>query len=106
MLSLIYVDSFDEAISVANETSYGLSAALFSDNELLWKEFYHRIRAGVINWNRQTTGASGALPFGGVGLSGNHRPSGAFAADYCSYPIASLSVEHLLDPILPPGVLI
>ncbi|MCJ8330860.1 MAG: aldehyde dehydrogenase family protein, partial [Lentisphaeria bacterium] len=104
LLSVNYVDSFDAAIALANQTSYGLSAALFSDNETHWHEFYHRVRAGIINWNRQTTGASGALPFGGVGLSGNHRPSGAFAADFCSYPIASLSTDQLLDGVFPEGV--
>jgi succinylglutamic semialdehyde dehydrogenase len=59
----------------------------------------------VVNWNRPTTGASGRLPFGGVGLSGNHRPSGYFAADYCSYPVASLEVGTLALPQkLAPGV--
>jgi succinylglutamic semialdehyde dehydrogenase len=44
----------------------------------------------VLNWNRQTTGASGAAPFGGVGQSGNHRPAGYYAADYSAWPMASL----------------
>ena len=64
----------------------------------LYDEFFHRVRAGVVNWNRQITGASGKLPFGGVGLSGNHRPSGYFAIDYCSYPVASLEAERVVMP--------
>ena len=48
--------------------------------------------AGLLHWNRPTTGASSALPFGGVGKSGNHRPSGFFAVDYCVDPVAV--VEH------------
>ena len=72
--------------------------ACFTDNRDLYEKFFRRIRAGVVNWNRPTTGASGALPFGGVGLSGNHRPSGYYAADYCSYPIASMETASLAMP--------
>jgi len=70
-----------------------LSAGLISDSRELYDLFIRKIRAGVVNWNRQTTGASGKLPFGGCGLSGNHRPSGYFAADYCSFPVASLESD-------------
>jgi succinylglutamic semialdehyde dehydrogenase len=52
----------------------------------------------VINFNRMLTGASSALPFGGVGDSGNHRPSAYFAADYCSYPVAMMESERLVMP--------
>ena len=51
------------------------------------------IRAGVINWNRPTNGASSAAPFGGVGISGNHRPTAYYAADYCAYPVVSAEIE-------------
>jgi succinylglutamic semialdehyde dehydrogenase len=58
-----------------------------------------------VNWNRPLTGASGAQPFGGVGASGNHRPSGYYAADYCSYPIGSLESDRLEMPgALTPGL--
>ncbi len=104
LLSLIQVDSFEEAIQEANKTKYGLAASIFTDQKPLWETFYRTIRAGVVNWNRQTTGASGSLPFGGIGQSGNHRPSGAFACDYCSYPVASLATPHLTSPALPEGI--
>ena len=74
LLSLIRVPNFEAAIQEANNTAYGLSAGIFTDDESLYREFIHRIRAGIVNWNRQTTGASGKLPFGGCGQSGNHRP--------------------------------
>ena len=89
---------FDEAIRLANQTHYGLAAGLMSDNEESYRQFYHTIRAGLINWNRPTTGAAGNLPFGGIGKSGNHRPSAYFAADYCAYPIASLEQAQLALP--------
>jgi len=90
LLQVFRVRSFEEAIQKSNQSKYGLSAGLISDRRELYDLFIRKIRAGVVNWNRQTTGASGKLPFGGCGLSGNHRPSGYFAADYCSFPVASL----------------
>lgn len=89
---------FDEAIQLANATQYGLTAGLLSDNATHYQHFYQQVKAGLINWNRPTTGASSMLPFGGVGRSGNHRPSAYFAADYCAYPIASLEQPRLSKP--------
>ncbi len=104
LLQVIRVSDFDSAIQEANHTRYGLSAALLSDRRELFEQFYREVRAGVINWNRPTNGASSALPFGGIGISGNHRPSGAWAADYCSYPIASMENEKVIMPQNPvPG---
>ncbi len=105
LLQLIRVDNFDAAIREANNTAFGLVAGLLSDNSDLYEEFLRRIRAGVVNWNRQTTGATGKMPFGGVGISGNHRPSGSFAADYCAYPVASLEMGRPVMPeALTPGI--
>lgn len=105
LLQVVRVKDFDAAIAEANHTAFGLSAGLLSDNAALYDKFRREIRAGVVNWNRPTTGASGALPFGGVGLSGNHRPSGYYAADYCSYPIASMETVSLTMPAkLTPGI--
>lgn len=94
---------FEQALGLANQTRYGLAAGLISNNINQYKKFYSTVRAGLINWNRPTTGASSELPFGGVGYSGNHRPSAYFAADYCAYPIASIEEEELTMPtqILP-----
>jgi len=105
LLKVIRVKSIDDAIAKANNTRYGLSAALFSDDANLWSQFYKRIRAGVVNWNRPTTGASGTLPFGGIGNSGNHRPSAYFAIDYCNYPVAVMEDSRMTMPkTLMPGV--
>lgn len=88
-LSVTRVATFDAAIQEANATRYGLSAGLVSDDPAHWDRFIRRIRAGVVNFNRPTTGAAGDMPFGGLGASGNHRPSAYYAADYCAYPVAS-----------------
>ncbi|RUR09821.1 succinylglutamate-semialdehyde dehydrogenase [Legionella septentrionalis] len=89
---------FDEALTLANQTRYGLAAGLLSDNEHHYQHFFATIRAGVLSLNRPTTGAASNLPFGGIGHSGNHRPSAYFAADYCAYPIASLEQSELQPP--------
>jgi succinylglutamic semialdehyde dehydrogenase len=105
LLQLIRVRNFGEAIAEANRTRFGLSAGLFSDDAALWEPFRRKIRAGVVNFNRPLTGASALLPFGGVGHSGNHRASAYFAADYSSYPVASMEAETLKMPQKPtPGV--
>jgi succinylglutamic semialdehyde dehydrogenase len=98
LLQVYRVPSLDAAIELANRTQYGLSAGLLTQRLSDWDSFITRIRAGVVNLNRQTTGASGKLAFGGCGLSGNHRPSGFYAADYCSFPVASLETDALQLP--------
>ena len=92
-LQVTRVPTFDAAIAAANATRYGLSAGLVSDDPANWARFVRRIRAGVVNFNRPTTGAAGDMPFGGLGASGNHRPSAYYAADYCAYPVASFEAE-------------
>ncbi len=105
---LLQVDRYatlDEAIAKANRTRYGLSAALLSDHRGDYEQFFRDIRAGIVNWNRQTTGASSAAPFGGIGASGNHRPSAYYAADYCAYPVASIEAQQCeLPASLSPGL--
>lgn len=86
---------FDDAIKLAANTPYGLAAALLGGNSNMFERFAAEVHAGVVNWNGTTTGAAGTLPFGGLGDSGNHRPAGFYAIDFCSDPIAIL---HSADP--------
>jgi len=105
LLQVSRVTTLDDAIALANNTRYGLAAGLLSDDATQWRIFARRIRAGIVNWNRQLTGASSAAPFGGVGASGNHQPSAYYAADYCAYPQASLEAERVAMPAaLSPGL--
>ncbi|MCH7629331.1 MAG: succinylglutamate-semialdehyde dehydrogenase [Proteobacteria bacterium] len=94
LLQVIRVDDFDQAIAEANATRFGLSASLIGGTPSDYSRFWANIRAGVVNWNRPTNGASSAAPFGGTGLSGNNRPSAYYAADYCAYPVASSEMEQ------------
>lgn len=105
LLQVKRVPTFDAAIAAMNDTEYGLAAGLLSDEEALWKKFLVHARAGVVNWNRPTTGAASTAPFGGIGKSGNHRPSAFYAADYCAYPVASIENGQLEMPKqLSPGL--
>ncbi|HJU71931.1 MAG TPA: succinylglutamate-semialdehyde dehydrogenase [Paucimonas sp.] len=105
LLQVIRVADFDAALTAANATEYGLAAGLLSDDAALWKKFLIHARAGVVNWNRPTTGAASTAPFGGIGKSGNHRPSAWYAADYCAYPVASIENAVLEMPRqLSPGL--
>jgi succinylglutamic semialdehyde dehydrogenase len=96
---VIRVPDFDAALHEANATRYGLSASLIGGNPQLYDRFWANIRAGVINWNKPTTGAPSNAPFGGIGLSGNHRPSAYYAADYCAYPVVSSEAEQVRGSI-------
>ncbi|NVK41998.1 MAG: succinylglutamate-semialdehyde dehydrogenase [Oceanospirillaceae bacterium] len=105
LLQLIRYSDFDAAINEANNTRYGLSAGLLSDSHDQYQRFVRRIRAGIVNWNKQTTGASSAAPFGGIGASGNHRASAYYAADYCAYPVAGIEADKVqLPATLAPGL--
>ncbi len=105
LLTVYRYTDFAEAVRDANRTRYGLSAGLLSTSREHYTHFMARIRAGIVNWNRQTTGASGTAPFGGIGDSGNHRPSAYYAADYCAYPVASMEAAASLMPdSLPNGI--
>ena len=93
ILQVFRTADFDEAIAEANATRYGLSASLVSQTPALYDRFWANIRAGMVNWNRPTNGAASNAPFGGVGWSGNHRPSAYYAADYCAYPVVSSEAD-------------
>lgn len=98
LLQVYRTGSFGEAIELANDTRFGLAAGLLSDHEADWRRFHLLSRAGIVNWNNPTTGASGAAPFGGTGDSGNLRPGAWYAADYCAYPVASVIGGQLRLP--------
>lgn len=105
LLQVIRVKDLKEAIVEANNTAFGLAAGLLSDDPAEYAEVYEQVKAGCINWNTPTTGASSRAPFGGLGLSGNHRPAGYLSCDYCAYPVASQEQKKVALPEkLLPGV--
>lgn len=80
----------EDALEQANASRFGLAASVFTASRARWEALCPRLEAGCVNWNVGTAGASSALPFGGLGLSGNHRPAAAFSVDSCAAPIAHL----------------
>lgn len=94
VLQVIRVADLDAGIAEANNTRFGLSASLIGGSPDDYGRFWANVRAGIINWNSPTNGASSKAPFGGVGLSGNHRPAAYYAADYCAYPVASTEMDQ------------
>lgn len=103
LLRVCIVDSLDAAIEQANATRYGLAASIFTNNQAAADRFLAESRAGCVNVNTGTAGASSKLPFGGLGLSGNHRPAGSFSLDYCAYPVAGM-IEHGHAATIPEGM--
>jgi succinylglutamic semialdehyde dehydrogenase len=95
VLQIVRVKDFDAAIDEANATRFGLAASLLGGTPEMYDKFWANVRAGVINWNRPTNGAPSNAPFGGIGLSGNHRPSAFYAADYVAYPVTSSEADRL-----------
>jgi len=83
------VKSLESAIKHANATKFGLAGGVICDDLKTWNKVHPQLKAGILNWNRPTTGASSTLPFGGPGHSGNFRPGAYYAADYCAWPQAS-----------------
>ena len=103
VLQVYRAPDFDHALDLANATKFGLAGGLISDDPALWARVKNEMRAGILNWNRPTTGASGAMPFGGPGLSGSLRPSAYYAADYVAYPVAT-QLSEKAAPIAAPGL--
>lgn len=91
LLRIARVSDLDGAIDQANRTRYGLAASIFTRDEQAQRRFLAECRAGCVNVNTGTAGASSKLPFGGLGNSGNHRPAGAFSLDYCAFPTANMT---------------
>lgn len=89
-VAIYSADDFDEVLNSVNSSGYGLAMALFTKDEALYKKAQLEARVGILNWNRTSNGASSKLPFGGMGKSGNDRPSADFAIQYCAVPFGSL----------------
>ena len=105
LLTLSRYAELEDAIAIANKTRYGLSLGLISSSREDYEQVLLEGRAGIVNWNKSLTGASSNAPFGGIGASGNHRPSAYYAADYCSWPMASLESDSITMPeSLSPGL--
>jgi acyl-CoA reductase-like NAD-dependent aldehyde dehydrogenase len=96
------VDSLEQALTLANASEYGLTAAIHTRDvdRAMW--FVQRVRAGVANINMGTYGSEPHMPFGGFGASGNGtREPGVEALDVYSQikNISFLVRSHLIQSV-------
>ena len=89
-VAIFTVDTIEEALEINNSSGFGLVMSLFTKDKSLFEKALIEAKVGVLNLNRTTNGASSKLPFGGMNKSGNDRPSGNMAIQYCTVPVASL----------------
>ncbi len=83
VLALIEVDSFEEAIQVANDTEYGLSASIYTKNIGNILHFAQDMEAGLVRVNAETAGVELQAPFGGMKQSSSHsREQGQAAIEF------------------------
>ncbi|MFC4617491.1 aldehyde dehydrogenase family protein [Camelliibacillus cellulosilyticus] len=82
VLSIIPVDSLEEAIDINNEVDYGLSSSIYTNDTNKTFTAIRDLDTGIVYINAGTTGAEIHLPFGGTKATGNgHRDSGVAALD-------------------------
>ena len=83
VLSVIRIGSLDEGISVLNDTIYGLSSSIYTQNIASAFRAIQDIKAGITYINIPTIGAEAHMPFGGVKQTGNgHREGGWTVFDF------------------------
>jgi acyl-CoA reductase-like NAD-dependent aldehyde dehydrogenase len=96
--AVLPVSSYEEAIALANDTPYGLSASIFTRDLAKAHRFAQDIRAGVVKVNQETSGIEYHVPFGGVKESSSgSREQGKAAREfftesktvYINYPTTS-----------------
>lgn len=82
VVSLIPVQSFEEAVDINNSVEYGLSSSIFTKDVNKVFTAQRDLDTGIVYVNAGTTGAEIHLPFGGTKGTGNgHRDSGVAALD-------------------------
>ncbi|MCW2951919.1 MAG: Aldehyde Dehydrogenase, partial [Conexibacter sp.] len=83
VLGLIPVGSLEEAVTVANGVSYGLSASIFTRDIARAFAFVREVEAGMLHVNSETAGAEPQVPFGGMKASSSHsREQGKAAVHF------------------------
>jgi succinylglutamic semialdehyde dehydrogenase len=104
-VAIFTVDTIEEALTINNSSGFGLVMSIFTKDKALYDKALVEAQVGVLNWNRTTNGASSKLPFGGMNKSGNDRPSGNMAIQYCTVPVSSLQDHTPFNGNnLPPGL--
>ncbi len=83
VLSVLRVKDFDEAMQVANDSDYGLSSSIFTNDASRIFRFVDEIETGMTHINSPTTGGEAHIPFGGIKATGiGDREQGSTALDF------------------------
>jgi len=83
VLSIMRVQDFDEAMQVANDTEFGLSSSIFTNDAARIFRFVDEIETGMMHINSPTTGGEAHIPFGGIKGTGiGDREQGSTALDF------------------------
>jgi len=90
---VIPFDDEEEAVAIANGTSYGLVAAIWTKDGARQMRLAKQLRAGQVFVNNYGAGGGVELPFGGVGLSGHGREKG-FEALYGFTTLKTVATLH------------
>ena len=81
VLAVLKAKDFDDALDIANDTIFGLTGAVYTDNNDKWEKSVREFHVGNLYRNRKCTGALvGVHPFGGFNMSGTDSKAGG--ADY------------------------
>jgi aldehyde dehydrogenase (NAD+) len=83
VLSVLRVNSFEEAMQTANDCEFGLSSSIFSNDAARIFRFVDEIETGMTHINSPTTGGEAHIPFGGIKGTGiGDREQGSTALDF------------------------
>ena len=97
VLAVIKAKDFDDALRIANDTQYGLTGAVFTDNEEKLQRASEEFFVGNLYLNRKCTGALvGVHPFGGFNMSGTDSKAGG--RDYLGLFLQAKSIARKVGP--------
>ena len=95
VVGVLAVDDLDHALALANCSSYGLVASVFSTSPEVFAKCRDTLQYGLIYWNKATIGGSGRLPFCGIKKSGNLTPGGSLTTLSTVRPVTTLEMDRL-----------
>ena len=102
VLAVIKAKNFDDALRIANDTEFGLTGSVFTDNPDKIRRAQEEFFVGNLYFNRKSTGALvGVHPFGGFNMSGTDSKAGG--RDYLGLFLQAKAISRKVGPQPPRG---